>query len=51
MIFGTITRRNYLYSLLPDRLSAAAAVVAGEVKETARRLVETGVWSGVETMQ
>ncbi len=46
-----ITRRNYLYSLLPDRLSAAAAVVGGELKETARRLVETGVWSGVETMQ
>lgn len=45
-----IARRNYLYSLMPDRLSAAAAAVGAELKETARRLVETGVWRGVETI-
>jgi len=43
-----LMRRNYLYSLAPGRLSAAAAVVATEIKETARRLVESGAWEGVE---
>lgn len=45
-----LTRRNYLYSLAPERLSTAAAVVAAELKETAHRLVESGDWSGVETI-
>jgi len=43
-----LVRRNYLYALPPGRLSPAAAVVAAEVKETARRLVESGEWTGVE---
>jgi TRAP-type mannitol/chloroaromatic compound transport system permease large subunit len=43
-----MTRRNYLYSLTPERLSTAAAVVATELKETTRRLIEAGEWSGVE---
>jgi hypothetical protein len=45
-----LTRRNYLYSLAPERLSTAAAVVAAELKETAHHLVESGDWSGVETI-
>ena len=44
-----MSRRNYLYSLAPERLSTAAAVVAAELKETAHRLIEAGEWSGVET--
>ncbi len=43
-----LVRRNYLYSLAPERLSAAAAVVAAELKDTARMLVESGDWTGVE---
>ena len=45
-----MSRRNYLYSLGPERLSTAAAVVATELKETAHELVDSGVWSGVETI-
>ncbi|MBO0344304.1 LysR substrate-binding domain-containing protein [Roseibium limicola] len=41
-------RRNFLYSLGPERLSTAAAVVAGVVKETAFELVENHEWSGFE---
>ncbi len=43
-----MTRRNYLYSLGPARLSTAAAVVRTELRETSRELVESGVWAGVE---
>lgn len=43
-----ITRRNYLYSIEPGMLSPAAAVVAGELRDTARRLVRSGEWRGVE---
>ncbi|MBI3375178.1 MAG: LysR family transcriptional regulator [Betaproteobacteria bacterium] len=43
-----MSRRNYLYSLPPERLSTAAAVVAAELKQTAHRLIEAGDWSGVE---
>jgi LysR family tcuABC transcriptional regulator len=43
-----MTRRNYLYSLAPERLSTAAAVVAAELRDTAHRLIEAGEWSGVE---
>jgi LysR family tcuABC transcriptional regulator len=41
-------RPNFLYSLSRDRLSPAAAVVATELKDTVRELLETGAWSGVE---
>lgn len=43
-----LVRRNYLYALPPERLSTAAAAVAVEMKDTARKLVESGAWSGVE---
>jgi LysR family tcuABC transcriptional regulator len=43
-----MSRRNYLYSLPPQRLSAAAAAVATEVKQTALDLMESGDWTGVE---
>ena len=42
-----ITRRNYLYSQPPQRLSAAAAAVAAEVKQTALELMASGAWTGV----
>lgn len=42
-----MTRRNYLYSIPPNMLSPAAAVVATELRETAQCLVETGEWTGV----
>ena len=42
-----IKRRNYVYSMAPNLLSPAAAAVAGELRETARGLVERGVWRGV----
>jgi len=41
-------RRNFLYSLPPERLTTVAAVVTGELKETARELVEGGAWPGFE---
>lgn len=42
-----MTRRNYLYSLPPQRLSAAAAAVATELKNTALELMDSGAWTGV----
>ena len=47
---ATLRRRNYLYSLPPERLSAAAAVVSTEIKETARALIESAAWAGVESV-
>ncbi|WP_206771925.1 LysR substrate-binding domain-containing protein [Polymorphum gilvum] len=41
-------RRNFLYSLPPERLTTAAAVVANELKETARELVDGEAWDGFE---
>jgi len=43
-------RRNYLYSLPPERLSTAAAAVAAELKDTANLLVESGDWTGVDAI-
>lgn len=43
-------RRNYLYSLAPERLSAAAAVVATELRVTAQGLIESGAWTGVAAL-
>jgi LysR family tcuABC transcriptional regulator len=45
-----MSRRNYLYSLPPARLSTAAAVVAAELRSTALALVDSGAWSGVEAI-
>ena len=42
-----LARWNYLYSLPPQRLSAAAAAVAAEVKRTALELIASGTWTGV----
>jgi LysR family tcuABC transcriptional regulator len=41
-------RRNFLYSLPPERLTTVAAVVTSELKETARELVEGKTWLGFE---
>lgn len=43
-----LSRRNYLYSLAPERLSPAAAAVAAELKSTAQGLMDSGAWAGVE---
>src|SRR3546814_9355970 len=43
-----LRRRNFLYSLPTELLSAAAPVVAKELKETARALVGNDVWPGFE---
>lgn len=45
-----ISRRNYLYALPPDRLSPAAAIVSGEIREITRWLIDEGIWSGVATL-
>ena len=45
-----MSRRNYLYSLAPQRLSTAAAVVAAELKATALELIASGAWTGVEAI-
>jgi LysR family transcriptional regulator, regulatory protein for tcuABC len=41
-------RRNFLYSLPPERLTTVAAVVTAELKDTARELVENKIWPGFE---
>lgn len=41
-----LTRRNYLYSLPPSRLSAAAAAVAAELRQTVREFIACGTWAG-----
>ncbi len=45
-----MSRRNYLYSLSPERLSTAAALVAAELKATALELIASGAWTGVEAI-
>jgi LysR family transcriptional regulator, regulatory protein for tcuABC len=42
-----MNRANYLYTLPPQKLSLAAAVVQGEIKRVVRELVEGGLWQGV----
>lgn len=42
-----LKRRNYIYSIAPDRLSPAAAVLASELRQTAKDLVASGAWEGV----
>jgi len=46
-----MSRRNYLYSLPPQRLSAAAGAVASEIRQTALELIESGAWTGVEAVR
>jgi LysR family tcuABC transcriptional regulator len=47
---ASMTRSNYLYSVLPERLSPAAAAVRSELRETVRSLVQTGRWPGVKLL-
>jgi LysR family tcuABC transcriptional regulator len=44
-------RPNYLYSLAPERLSTAAALAAAELRDTARELIASGAWTGVEAIE
>lgn len=44
-------RRNFLYSLPAERLSPAAGVVAAELKNAARELVESKTWPGFENIR
>ena len=44
---GRLKRRNYIYSIAPERLFPAAAVLAGELRQLARQLVRSGEWEGV----
>jgi len=46
-----MARRNYLYSLPPSRLSAAAAAVATELRQTVRALIASGQWAGVKAIE
>lgn len=47
---ATMNRSNYLYSVVPERLSPAAAAVRTELRETVRSLVQTGRWPGVQLL-
>jgi len=45
-----MSRRNFVYSLPPARLSTAGAVVAAELQATALELMDSGAWTGVEAI-
>ena len=47
---ANMKRQNHLYSVPPQRLSPAAAVVRTELKETVRELVACGAWAGVDLL-
>lgn len=47
---ANLKRQNYLYSVVPERLSPAAAAVRAELKETIRQLVVSGAWEGVDLL-
>jgi LysR family tcuABC transcriptional regulator len=47
---ASMKRQNFLYSVVPERLSPAAAAVRTELKETIRQLVQSGTWQGVELL-
>jgi len=40
-------RPNYLFSVVADRLTPAAAAVRAELRETVKDLVASGAWRGV----
>ena len=42
-----LNRRNFIYALPPERLSAAATVVSNELRLLANELIDCGAWSGV----
>lgn len=43
-------RQNHLYSVVPERLSPAAAAVRVELKDIIKQLVQTGEWDGVSLL-
>jgi LysR family tcuABC transcriptional regulator len=45
-----MVRRNYLYSLPPEKLSQAAAIVRDEIKYVIQLLIERHEWKGVQMM-
>lgn len=47
---ASMKRQNFLYSVIPERLSLAAAAVRTELKETIKQLVQSGTWQGVELL-
>ena len=47
---ASMKRQNFLFSVVPERLSPAAAAVRTELKETVRQLVQSGTWQGVELL-
>lgn len=47
---ASMKRQNFLYSVVPERLSPAAAAVRAELRETIRQLVQTGAWPGVNLL-
>lgn len=42
-----LSRRNFVYALPPERLSAAATVVRDELRLLAHELIDAGTWRGV----
>lgn len=46
-----ISRRNYLYTVDPKILSPAAILIAAEMQDTVRWLVETGEWPTVRLLR
>lgn len=44
-------RRNYLHSLPPERSTAAAVVVANELKDCTRELIGSKAWRGFEDVR
>jgi LysR family tcuABC transcriptional regulator len=47
---ANMKRQNYLYTVVPERLSPAAAAVRAELKETVKQLVGSGAWKGVDLL-
>jgi LysR family tcuABC transcriptional regulator len=47
---ANLRRTNHLYSVVPERLSPAAAAVRTELRDTVRTLVQSGRWPGVELL-
>jgi LysR family tcuABC transcriptional regulator len=47
---ASLKRQNFLYSVVPERLSPAAAAVRAELRETVKQLVQTGAWQGVNLL-
>ena len=47
---ANMKRQNFLYSVVPERLSPAAAAVRAELRDTVKQLVQTGTWQGVNLL-